>query len=152
VLGNAILGPLVIALAYGSKFTPAIAPMLILLPGIWFLGMGVVIQGDLSGRGRPGLSSALAGLAAIVTVALDFALIPPLGVNGAALASVAAYSTFGIASLEALHRVTGISIRELIVPTRADFDAYRSVITRGFAALKRSARRPTPPQAGDHLT
>ncbi|MBV9919205.1 MAG: oligosaccharide flippase family protein [Solirubrobacterales bacterium] len=152
VIGNAILGPLVIALAYGSKFTPAIAPMLILLPGIWFLGMGVVIQGDLSGRGRPGLSSALAGLAAIVTVALDFALIPPLGVIGAALASVAAYSTFGIASLEALHRVTGISIRELIVPTRADFDAYRSVIARGFAALKRSARRPTPPQAGDHLT
>jgi O-antigen/teichoic acid export membrane protein len=152
ILGNAILGPLVIAVAFGPKYTPAIVPMLILLPGIWFLGMGTVIQGDLSGRGRPGLSSTLVGVAAVVTVALDFALIPPLGVPGAALASVAAYSTYGIASLIALHRVTGIPVRELLIPTRQDFEAYRAVIRRGLAALRRTNRdAEPPPQTPTHL-
>ncbi len=135
VLGNAAFGPLVIFFAFGSSFGPAIAPMLILLPGIWFLGMGIVIQGDLAGRGRPGLSSGLAGLAAAVTVVLDLALIPPLGVFGGALASVGAYITFGVASLIALHRVTGIPLRRLAVPTRADFAAYGALLRRAYAAL-----------------
>jgi O-antigen/teichoic acid export membrane protein len=130
VVGNAALGPLIIYFAFGSKFGPAIVPMLILLPGIWFLGMGIVIQGDLAGRGRPGLSSSLAGLAAVVTVVLDFALIPPLGVIGGSLASVVAYTTFGVGSLIALHRVTGISLRRLAVPTRRDLAAYGSLLRR----------------------
>lgn len=136
VLANAVFGPLMIFFAFGSRFAPAIAPMLILLPGIWLLGMGIVIQGDLAGRGRPGLSSVLAGLAAGVTVVLDFALIPPLGVLGGALASVAAYATFGIASLIALHRVTGIPLRELLVPTRADLAAYGAYLRRAHHALR----------------
>jgi O-antigen/teichoic acid export membrane protein len=138
VVGNAIAGPLVIFVAYGTNFAPAIVPMLILLPGIWWLGLGVAIQGDLSGRGRPGLSSALAGLAAVVTVALDFTLIPAFGADGAAFASVAAYTTFGVASLIALKRVTGIPVRALIVPTREDLGAYRSVLRRALAAARKA--------------
>jgi O-antigen/teichoic acid export membrane protein len=137
VLGNAILGPLVIFFAFGSQFKPAIVPMLVLLPGIWFLGTGIVIQGDLGGRGRPGMSSALTGLAAGVTVVLDFALIPPLGVMGAALASVAAYSTFGVASLIALHRISGIPLRQLVVPTRADIALYLGLPRRAVSRIRR---------------
>lgn len=140
VLGNAVFGPLVIFFAYGSSFAPAIGPMLVLLPGIWFLGMGIVIQGDLAGRGRPGLSSSLAGLAAAVTVLLDLALIPPLGVYGGALASVGAYTTFGVASLIALHRVTGIPVHRLAVPDRNDLRAYTTVIRKAFAAVRKSHR------------
>lgn len=139
VLANAALGSAVIYFAFGSKFHAAIGPMLVLLPGIWFLGMGIVIQGDLAGRGRPGLSSTLAGVAAAVTVVLDFALIPPLGVYGGALASVAAYTTFGVASLHALHKVTGIPIRRLAVPTSADLAVYWTAMRRLPSLLK--ARR-----------
>ena len=104
--------------------------MLILLPGIWFLGVGTVVQGDLGGRGRPGASSALAGLAAGVTVLLDFTCIPPFGVIGAVLASVAAYATFGVASLIALHRVSRVSLRESLVPTRGDLLLYWNLARR----------------------
>ena len=138
-LADAVFGSLVIVFLYGSAYQPAVLPMLILLPGIWFLGMGGVIQGDLSGRGRPGLSSQLAGVAAAVTLALDLALIPPLGVEGAALASLISYTTYGIGSLLALRRVGGIPIRRLIVPSRADFAMYwhhaRRIVSRP---------RPTP--------
>ena len=45
VVANAVFGTLVILIGYGSEFRPAIEPMLILLPGIWFLGMGIVDPG-----------------------------------------------------------------------------------------------------------
>jgi O-antigen/teichoic acid export membrane protein len=129
-VANAGFGSLVILFAYGEAFHQALLPMLILLPGVWLLGIGYVVQGDLGGRGHPGLSSAAAGIAAAVTVALDFALIPPFGVIGAAIASVCAYAAFGLVSLFALSRVSGISARELAVPTRADLASYWRILVR----------------------
>ena len=102
--------------------------MLILLPGMWFLGTGTVVGGDLRGRGRPGLASAVAGIAVVVTVALDLALIPPFGIVGAAVASVAAYSVFGLVSLAVLSRVSGIPVRTLVIPTVADLKRYPAAI------------------------
>ena len=136
---NAGFGSVVILFAYGKAFQPAVVPMLILLPGVWLLGIAVVIQGDLGGRGRPGLASILVAVAAGVTVVLDFALIPPLGVYGAAIASVSAYSTLGIASLLTLRRVSGIPLRELVVPTRADFGQYVAYARRLVSGLRSSA-------------
>jgi O-antigen/teichoic acid export membrane protein len=140
-LANAAFGTVVILFAYGPEFHPAIVPMLVILPGIWFLGLGTVISGDLQGRGRPGLASALTGLAAAVTIALDFALIPPFGVVGAATASLIAYTALGIASLVALHRVSGVPLRDMLVPTRADLRRYRLALGRLTSRL-RGSRSP----------
>lgn len=129
-LANVVFGSAVILFLYGHRFHPAVVPMLVLLPGIWWLGMGLVIQSDLGGRGHPGLSSGLAGLAAGATVILDFALIPPFGVIGGALASVTAYTLYGMLSVIALSRVSGISMRELVVPTREDVLLYRHFLKR----------------------
>ena len=142
VLANAVVGTAIIYFAYGPKYHPAVVPMLVLLPGVWFLGMGLVIQSDLGGRGRPGLSSKLAALAAGVTVVLDLALIPPLGVMGGAIASVCAYTTFGIASLIALHRTSSIPIRELVVPKRADFLLYWTFARKAIRRVSASRNRP----------
>lgn len=135
-LCTAVLGSILILIGYGSQYHTAVAPMLILLPGVWMLGIGVVIQGDLSGRGRPGLASTLAGVSAFVTVALDFALIPSLGTIGAALASVCGYSTLGVISVLALHRVSGISVRTLVVPTRSDLRGYWSAISARLRRMR----------------
>jgi O-antigen/teichoic acid export membrane protein len=137
LLAVAVIGPFVIEFLYGSQFQAAIVPMLVLLPGIWFLGLGGVIQGDLSGRGLPGTASKLAGLAAAVTVALDLALIPPFGVIGAALASTVAYFAYGSASLVVVHRVSGVPIRRMIVPTRADLAGYRLAARQVLLRLHR---------------
>jgi O-antigen/teichoic acid export membrane protein len=132
IVANAVFSPLAITLAFGSQFHAAILPFFILLPGMWFLGTSAVVASDLSGRGRPGLASSLAAGAAVITVALDLALIPPFGVPGAAVASLVTYTAFGIASLIALHRVTGIPIRTLVVPERHDFLAYSTTLRRLF--------------------
>jgi O-antigen/teichoic acid export membrane protein len=138
VLATAVGGPLLILYAYGPEFRSALTPMLILLPGMLFLGLGVVVAGDLRGRGRPGLSSTIAGATAVVTLALDFALIPPFGITGAAVASDLAYAFYGLVSLAALARVTGIAMRTLAVPTRAELEAYRAVFERAAARVRRS--------------
>jgi O-antigen/teichoic acid export membrane protein len=141
-IANAAFGTIVILWFYGPAFHKAIVPMLILLPGMWFIGTGAVITGDLRGRGRPGLSSTLAGLTVVVTVALDLALIPPFGVNGAAIASDISYAVFGIISLVAMRRVTGLSIRSLVVPTRADLLVYPAYVRELVGRVRRS--RPLP--------
>jgi O-antigen/teichoic acid export membrane protein len=141
-LANAVAGSLLILFAYGPSFHPALLPMFILLPGMWFLSTGAVVAGDLGGRGRPGLSSALAGGTVVVTVALDLALIPALGVPGAAIASLVAYTCFGTASLVALARVSGIPLRELTRPTRADLTLYRDAVVRALTRLRRGGAAP----------
>lgn len=137
VVGMAVAGPLLILYAYGPEFRNALTPMLILLPGMLFLGLGVVVAGDLRGRGRPGVSSTIAGVTAVVTLALDLLLIPPFGINGAAIASVLAYAFYGLASLRALSRVTGIGMRTLAVPTRVELAAYPSAYRRLTGRFRR---------------
>jgi O-antigen/teichoic acid export membrane protein len=124
VVAIAALSPVVLLLGFGPAYRSAFVPMLILLPGIVLLNTGTVAGASLDGRGRPELMSMLAGGSLVVTVALDLALIPPLGVDGAALASLLAYTVFGIASLVVLGRVSGTSPWRLVLPTRADLLLY----------------------------
>jgi stage V sporulation protein B len=135
ICANVVIGTLVILFAYGPEFRPALVPMLILLPGMWFLANATVVAGDLRGRGRPGLTSVLGGLTAAVMVTLDFALIPPLGVNGAAIASLLAYAFYGLLSLAALSRVVDVPVRTLVVPTRSEVDVYRGLWRRAVGRV-----------------
>jgi O-antigen/teichoic acid export membrane protein len=130
IVGTAILGPLLIGIPFGKDYHGAIVPMLLLLPGIWFLGTGRVVSANLAGLGRPGLPAVLAGVATVVTIVLDFALIPPLGIYGAVIASVAAYTTYGVGSLAVLSRVSRMSWRHLLLPTRADLRVYPDAAQR----------------------
>jgi O-antigen/teichoic acid export membrane protein len=66
--------------------------MLALLPGVVLLGGGKVLTNEIAGRGYPHYNSINAGLALILTIALDLILIPRYGVLGASLASSVAYT------------------------------------------------------------
>jgi O-antigen/teichoic acid export membrane protein len=123
-VANAGIGTLLIVFGYGSAYKPAVVPMLILLPGIWWLGTGSLVTTNLRARGRPGTASAVSGVAVVATVTLDLVLIPPFGVVGAAVASVIAYTLQGVLSLIVLSRVAGIPVRTLVVPDHDDLRAY----------------------------
>jgi O-antigen/teichoic acid export membrane protein len=132
--GNAVFGTIVILFMLGPSYRQALAPFLILLPAVWFLGTGAVVGGVLRGFGRPGTASLLSGGALVVTVLLDVTLIPAFGTVGAAIASLCAYAVFGVASLIYLGRHTGLSVRELVTPTGDDLQRYvqlpRRLLTR----------------------
>ncbi len=88
----ALLGRFLIQFVYSSAFVDAYVPMLVLLPGVVFLGGAKVLTNEISGRGYPHYNSISAGLALILTVALDFILVPQYGAVGAAFVSSIAYT------------------------------------------------------------
>lgn len=129
----AVLAVPLLVLVYGSDFEAAASPIWLLLPGVVALGAGSVLAAHLAGLGRPDLNllGSLASLA--VTLPLDLLLIPPLGMNGAALASTGAYlCTTGVAGLF-FARVTGLPLAAFLAVGPSD--------VRRLLALTRSVVR-----------
>ncbi len=96
VLGAAVLAALsglILPAVYGAEFDAAVAPAVLILAGLVLEPAGALGSAFLLGTGRPGLNSAVVGAGLVVTAGLDLALIPALGVMGAAAASTAAYLT-----------------------------------------------------------
>jgi O-antigen/teichoic acid export membrane protein len=82
---------------YGDKFHPGILPARIIVFGLAIEGAAGVMTAFMYGIGRPGLNSIAMAGGLIVTVVLDFALIPSFGATGAAVASAVAYITSTLA-------------------------------------------------------
>ena len=80
-------------LIYGHAFTGAEIPALLLLAGLLGEGAAGLVSAYLYGVGRPGANSLALGVAVLVTVGLDVALIPRYQAVGAGFASMAAYLT-----------------------------------------------------------
>jgi len=100
LVGVAMLlaGPIV-RLLYGEAFEPAIPAFMLLMPGIVALGTNVVLMNYFASTGMPWVTfvSPLAAVAA--NVGLNLVLIPSRGIEGAAIASVVAYSLMLMISL-----------------------------------------------------
>jgi Na+-driven multidrug efflux pump len=69
----------------------------------------------------------------VVTLAADFALIPPFGVTGAAVASSLAYGVHFALSLAAYRRLSGGSIWEAVVVRGDDLRRYLEAARQRFA-------------------
>jgi O-antigen/teichoic acid export membrane protein len=91
VLG--IAAPALVSTLFGPEFESAVGPLRILLVGEAFLAAWFIDNRLLVGSGRLGAASATTGIAAIVVIAADLALIPPFELTGAAVASVGGYAT-----------------------------------------------------------
>jgi len=88
-----VAAPFLIPLLFGADFDGAARPLALLLPGVVLYAPVTVLVVYLSVRhARPHLSLAVSVVAAVVTAALAFALIPRHGVEGAAIASAAGYA------------------------------------------------------------
>jgi O-antigen/teichoic acid export membrane protein len=136
VAAVAVAGPVMIVVGFGQAFRAALVPFFILLPGIWMLAYGNICGSVLSGKKRPGASSLLAGAAALLTVVLDLALIPPFGAVGAAVASTAAYSLFGVTSLLLVGGVLGTPARRLLFVTPSEARGYWKIAATRLAIAR----------------
>jgi O-antigen/teichoic acid export membrane protein len=100
MLPLSILAPWLVPLLFGPRFSGAVPMIWILAPGAIFLACGQVVGDLLRGRNHPAIVAWAQGLAAVFTVVLLIALLPVVGVYGAAIASTVAY---GIALAAMLH-------------------------------------------------
>jgi O-antigen/teichoic acid export membrane protein len=142
VLGGlplALLAEPILSAAFGAEFASGALTVRIMLLAMIPLSIVRLLAGDLKGRGRPGLVSLAALLALVATVVLDLLLIPWLGIDGAALASLLTYTVSAAVLLRAYRGLTGGSMLAL-VPTPDD--ARRLV--RIAATLTRTGPRSHP--------
>jgi O-antigen/teichoic acid export membrane protein len=107
---------LLVPIIYGHEYSASVLPLLILLPGIVFMGVYKVLTRNYSSRDRQQVSIFAAGSALILNVVLNLALIPLWGPSGAALASTVAYTAAGLLMLAVFRRDSGFSVREILLP------------------------------------
>lgn len=143
----AVTSPILIPLLFGARFSPAVAVICWILPGTIALSLGKVMSADLAARGKPEYSSVFASISLAVTILLDFALIPRMGIEGAALASSVAYFVDSALLAMALQHVLQVTWKSLLVPTAAEFHAYRQAWLRW-----RSWVRPAIAPANDQTS
>jgi O-antigen/teichoic acid export membrane protein len=117
-------------LLYSSRFSAATSVVRILAPGIVLFAAARVLGNDIAARGRPLVNSVIAAASVVCNIGLNVALIPRFGIDGAAWASTGSYSfVFGATAL-VYRRLTGVSLRALIVPAREDGARYVRVVKR----------------------
>jgi O-antigen/teichoic acid export membrane protein len=130
-----------VPLLYGSKFSRTVDLGLLLLPGVLALGWAKVLSAATTGLGFPEYALWTAAIVAPITVGLYLALVPPFGATGAAVSSTVSYLLTTVFSAYYLKRATGISLRAITTPSRADVQDYLEMFRHTRVAKYFSARR-----------
>lgn len=126
-----VLGKYLITLFFGPAFLPALKPLWILLPGIVALSICKVLSNEITGRGKPLINTAAAGVSLAVNIPLNLLLIPRIGISGAALASTISYSLTALVVLVAFLRISKNSLFDTIVIKPRDLKIYTEVLAKG---------------------
>ncbi len=111
-----LAGKFVIVLLFGHRFSASYTPLLWLLPGIVFLGVGRVLSAYFHGINKPEYGSFFTIISVIFTIVFDLILIPTMGAIGAAIASSIAYTIAGILAIFLYCKETGTSPLLLFTP------------------------------------
>jgi O-antigen/teichoic acid export membrane protein len=115
-LGLIVAAPFLCVTVFGEDFRGSIVDLRIIALG----GFGVValklLGSALTAQGRPLRESLAVGVTFVTVVGLDFALIPSLGGEGAAIASAVGYTAGGLAMVWVFSRILRVPLRAM-VPT-----------------------------------
>src|SRR5439155_4102644 len=136
-----ISAPFVLKFLFGESFIPATAAFrwLLLAAAAW--GWGSIAISGLRGFGYPGLSTMARFSAAIVTAAALLILLPRLGIDGAAIASLIGYSVMLVVALFFFIRKRDLRLWECLRPHRRDILIANWKSVRAFAFPKEDDTR-----------
>lgn len=115
-----ILGAPVILVLFGWDYSGSILSFLLLLPGLAALGGAAVLFSDLAVREKPKYSMWIGYIVLVVNIVLNLALIPLMGIAGAALASTISYMLACCLVILFYRRESKTGIRQMI-PCGGDF-------------------------------
>ncbi|MGE4608329.1 MAG: polysaccharide biosynthesis C-terminal domain-containing protein [Myxococcota bacterium] len=118
---GAVLATPVLPFVFGERFVDAVPVFQLLLPGIVALSLNRLVAQYLAGVRRPEWNTRIAGLGAVLTVALNALLIPPFGAGGAAVATSIANVASLFLSFFAFLRVSRLPLRDLMAFRRSDW-------------------------------
>jgi O-antigen/teichoic acid export membrane protein len=114
-LGFVVFGPTVVPLLFGERFAGAIAPMLVLLPGILMMSLYLILSRNFTSRNRQQVNIAAAALALGINVGSNLWLIPHWGIVGAAVASCLSYGIAALVLLVAFVRDARLPVSRVLL-------------------------------------
>jgi O-antigen/teichoic acid export membrane protein len=120
----AIIAPTILPLIFGEVYARSVTPFLVMLPGVVLLTIFRVLTRYFAAIDvqKPNVATQL--ISVVANIALNAVLIPPYGIVGAALASLASYTLQAFLITLVFRRVSGKSVGDLLVPRREDLETY----------------------------
>jgi O-antigen/teichoic acid export membrane protein len=118
-----------IVFVYGVEWEPSVLPFVLLMPAVVALAIEEPARGLLVRIAPPLVISAAAAAGLVLNVALNFVLVPAIGISGASLASVASYWLAGLLMLYLLSRYGNVPMRDAMRMPRHD-DALPRLLRR----------------------
>jgi O-antigen/teichoic acid export membrane protein len=116
----ALLTPVLVPLLFGHQFMPSVRMVEILLVGTVASAVTAVIGAGLMSAGKAWVRSVIQLGGATLTAVLLFLFVPRGGGLAASWVTAFTYAALAFASVVFFSRLSGLSIRECLVPTRAD--------------------------------
>ena len=125
-----LVTPVLLPMIFGSAFAPAVQPSIVLIVAAGVAGLNSVMESGANGLGHPKwpLVAEAAGLA--VTVVGLALLLRPFEMMGAAVTSLASYTTTLAILVWQIRGSTGVSGRELLVPGVNELAAMKAFLRR----------------------
>ncbi len=116
----ALAAPVILSVLFGRQFRGAVPMAWILLVAQVPLCGASVLSSALQADGAPLIPTVAEGIALVITVVGLITLLGPLEAIGAAIVSLAAYSTSFVFQIAKAHRRIGVPFSEFFVPRRDD--------------------------------
>lgn len=127
-LGLALISKPLIHLMFGSQFSPAVAALLWLLPGVAIFSVSNILANYLAGAGQLMKNTYSAIISSLVTITLDLWLIPKLGINGASIATSISYAVFTLMTLFFYTRFTQSRWQDVLLLKKEDVELVWGVV------------------------
>lgn len=115
---------------FGSEFLAGIVPMIILLAGMAVKGLNAVLSLHILGRGKPRVHMLVTSSTLVVSVLLNLWLVPEMGMNGAALATLASFTMENGVLVALYGLMSKRSVAPLFALSRTDLTALRAELVR----------------------
>jgi O-antigen/teichoic acid export membrane protein len=100
ICAAAAIGSFALPLIYGASFADATFQLLILLPGVFLVGVESVLVQHFTGTGLPAAIPGFWLITLAINLILNLSVVPRWGARGAALASTLSYALiFGLVAI-----------------------------------------------------
>lgn len=123
-----LIGNFAISFLYGSEFHNSYYLLIILLPGVTLYSASKVISNYFGGIGKPVINLYFSIFILIFNVILNFILIPPYGIYGAAAATSAVYCIGLITNSTIFLIRSSMSFTDLLLIKQSDIVYYKHIL------------------------
>jgi O-antigen/teichoic acid export membrane protein len=139
-----VLIPAILTFVYGTEFSQAVQPFLLLWPGVVAYSIRSIIIAFMINTGRAIVISYITSVCAAVNIGLNTIIIPAYGMNGAAVVSSFSYLLASSACIYFFTQQTGIRARNIILVDRNDLSVIHQM-RASLSSVAASLRKTTTP-------